>query len=277
MIEKNHTFIELSQEFSELCKPLVYLGITHFTYQKQFNDGSRVSLSTKPQWVRDYYNLKLYDSSLFEKRPSDYKPTFNIWTGHYDLEVYRYGLQHYNTSHCISITEPQNDSCEHFLFSTSPDNLQSIQHLANNMNVLYHFILYLKDSGAKILERAENSKIQVQPSFDRNEEKNELHNSIATSSDLEKATNKFLLCTPIHRVVLSDGKQISTKISQRELMCITHLLNHKTAQETANLMGLSPRTVESYHENIKNKLRCQNRTELLNFLKSNKFLLSLLN
>ena len=53
------------------------------------------------------------------------------------------------------------------------------------------------------------------------------------------------------------------KLTNRECECVFLLLRGKTAKEIAGLLSLSKRTVESYIENIKNKMNCQNKAEIL--------------
>lgn len=54
-------------------------------------------------------------------------------------------------------------------------------------------------------------------------------------------------------------------LSSQERECLKHLLQGKTAKETASLMNLSFRTVEYYFENVKNKLQCFYKRELIPF------------
>lgn len=51
-------------------------------------------------------------------------------------------------------------------------------------------------------------------------------------------------------------------LSTRERQCLELLLQGKTAKETATILILSHRTVESYFENIKKKLKCSNKGQL---------------
>ncbi len=272
-ITQKHPLLILSTEFAELCKPLEMFHIHHFTYQKQFNDGTRISLSNKPQWIEDYYNMKLYESSLFEEKPSNYKAGFNIWMGEYDLPVFYHGRDVYNTSHTINITEPHHDGCEHYLFSTSPDKPEAIHYLANNMEILYHFVTYLKDRGAHLFKEAPKSRIVVQRSFI------EPPKNYITKKDflsmMEHHKKQFFDKTPIRRYTFESGNTQGIKLTQREITCVIHLLQNRTAQETAELMNLSRRTVESYLDNIKVKMDCDTKADLLAKLKSNKYMYSL--
>lgn len=52
-------------------------------------------------------------------------------------------------------------------------------------------------------------------------------------------------------------------LSRREKECLKIFLQGKTAKETATHLSLSYRTIESYFENIKNKLDCTTKRELL--------------
>jgi hypothetical protein len=165
ILTSEHPFVLSSKDLAVLCKPLEMFNIHHFIYLKQFNDGGRICLSNNPQWAADYYNLKLYESSLFEEKPSNYKPMFNVWIGDYDLSVYYHIRDYYNATHCISVTEPHHDGCEHYLFSTTPDKPDAIHYLSNNMDILYHFILYLKDRAADVFNKTQKNRIMVQKSF----------------------------------------------------------------------------------------------------------------
>lgn len=51
-------------------------------------------------------------------------------------------------------------------------------------------------------------------------------------------------------------------LTQREKQCLFLFLSGKTALETALELSLSPRTIEFYFENIKDKLDCANKREL---------------
>ena len=53
------------------------------------------------------------------------------------------------------------------------------------------------------------------------------------------------------------------KLSNRELESLFLQLRGKTAKQIAIALGLSKRTVEDYLENIKSKLGCQNKAEVL--------------
>ena len=66
------------------------------------------------------------------------------------------------------------------------------------------------------------------------------------------------------------GYQDFSSLSKREKECLKLFLKGKTAQETASLLNISRRTVETYFENIKDKLGCFTKAEILQRYSSNR-------
>ena len=54
--------------------------------------------------------------------------------------------------------------------------------------------------------------------------------------------------------------------SNRESQCIEHVLRGKTIKTIAKVLQLSPRTIEFYIKNIKNKLGCRTKAEIIEIL-----------
>jgi len=58
-----------------------------------------------------------------------------------------------------------------------------------------------------------------------------------------------------------------SRLSLREKQCLKLLTEGKSAKETAAILHLSPRTIETYFENIKKKLACWSKQELFSIAK----------
>jgi DNA-binding CsgD family transcriptional regulator len=54
-------------------------------------------------------------------------------------------------------------------------------------------------------------------------------------------------------------------LTEREMECLFYLLRGKTNKEVAKQLHLSPRTVEQYVEQLKNKFGCDKKSELIEF------------
>ena len=80
---------------------------------------------------------------------------------------------------------------------------------------------------------------------------------ISPEPSSEQASYELLKALGMERHVDKAGL-----LSERERQCLRHLLDGKTAKETAVCLLISHRTVESYFENIKDKLDCGTKREL---------------
>jgi len=77
---------------------------------------------------------------------------------------------------------------------------------------------------------------------------------------LRQLDDKLHLST--HHYMLNDNKN-KYELSSRECECVFLLIRGKSAKEIGALLSLSKRTIESYIENIKNKMDCKNKAEIL--------------
>ena len=69
----------------------------------------------------------------------------------------------------------------------------------------------------------------------------------------------FLLFHGFKKLHLNDG----ITLTARELACAKLLLQGKSARLIAEALFLSPRTVETHLKNLKEKLQCHTKTELI--------------
>lgn len=75
--------------------------------------------------------------------------------------------------------------------------------------------------------------------------------------------NQMMNIQNTNSLVLEPYGYESYHLSKRESECLFYLLRGKTAKEIARALTLSHRTVEGYIENIKFKLCCRTKTELI--------------
>jgi DNA-binding CsgD family transcriptional regulator len=103
-------------------------------------------------------------------------------------------------------------------------------------------------------------------------------NAIYLSQDLEKKTLKKKQCSSglsgrpkkTYSYFLGESYP-GVYLTRREAECMSKFLGEKTVVEAALDLNLSPRTVEFYLKNIKNKLACRTKTELVCKIKETDF------
>lgn len=80
---------------------------------------------------------------------------------------------------------------------------------------------------------------------------------------LKQIDGKYQAAVDVPSYYEFDTHRNPANLSQRELECLFLLLRGRTVKQTAEMLGLSKRTAESYIDNIKSKLGCLNKAELL--------------
>ncbi len=68
------------------------------------------------------------------------------------------------------------------------------------------------------------------------------------------------------------NKHGNTYLTRREAECMALLLKGKTINSVANILKLSPRTVEYYIKNMKSKLGCKTKFELVDLVYASDFM-----
>lgn len=75
----------------------------------------------------------------------------------------------------------------------------------------------------------------------------------------------------IKQVYTLGDKYKGVYLTQREAECVVQLMRGVTIAEAARVLNLSPRTVEFYLKNIKVKLKCRKKSELIECIRSSDF------
>lgn len=83
-------------------------------------------------------------------------------------------------------------------------------------------------------------------------------------STLIQSDKKYRAKTEVQqRSYVINPMNFKKSISKRELDCIFYLLRGNSMKMIAKILNLSPRTVESYLEQVRIKLKCTNRSDLI--------------
>lgn len=240
ILSPNHPSLKYAQDIDNIVTPIKKFGITHYTYLCQYPDGEQIYLSNHARWVQDYFDLKLYNKTLFKTGTDLTKNHYIIWSPYDENEVMAHGRYNHNSANGITLARHQADFCEFHFFSTTPQNFSIVNFYINNLDILENFIVHFKEKSKKILNTAKNNKI-ILPVNNANIE-------IIDKSILEKKNKQ---------------NNTSFNLSKRQSECLKFLLDGKSAKQTAAILNLSTRTVEFYIHNLKEKMQCRTKTELL--------------
>ncbi len=101
-----------------------------------------------------------------------------------------------------------------------------------------------------------------------------LEDALKEQEEKDKKTSKKPSRGKTRKYPLGD-KYEGIYLSQREAECITCMIMGKTGAGAAKKLGISPRTVEFYVSNMKKKLNCTNKFDLIEKIIASDFSLSL--
>jgi DNA-binding CsgD family transcriptional regulator len=220
-------------------------GLSYFAIQNVSSEGLWSIVGNHPGWLEysagnEFYK---YDPSLIN--PAHYQSSVIYAAGHPHPEfqniMQQAAVNKFNIDHCLAVINKNEHNCEFVFFATSSQNKQIINTYMNELHLLRQYIAYFKIEAKPFLEELNNYKI-----------------------DLKQINSPAYFNTDnIMKTPQKENTFKFDKFSKREQDCLGLFLEGKTAKETAKVLNISPRTVEEYLANIKRKLGCKNKYELL--------------
>lgn len=248
--------IRHSSRIRKATQPLKdHFNIPYFTYHRIDTKGNYTVLVDNPDWAEHYVDKQIYLIDPFLRTPSAFQPGMclieNCGTDEYKETVRKEGMHKIQCDSMVILIQKNSDSVEFFGFGADKKTSALHNLLANQPQLFKSFGRHFKSELKTIIEKT-------------NKEPGSL---------LELKGPDFLNLDPISPDISTSkleafyqdlGFQVS-KLTPREKECIKCLIDGKSAKETALILGLSPRTVEFYFENIKNKLSCETKRDILKY------------
>lgn len=254
ILTPNHFFLTSSSELRPIIQPLQdFFGLTSFVYQKNLSDASEIRLSNQPEWIEFFFQHKLYQQSLFEQAGTQLPKNHYLWA---DLPKHRPIIdkaKQFNISHGITFVRPAENGTDFYFLGTTPENASASLRVLNNLDLIEKFFIYFQNTAAPLIKRALEHRIVIPDKIITNQ-------PIISSISINRA--QFLT---------SIGNQKLPNFTPRELQCIRLLSSGYTMKMIAQQLQLSPRTIETHFEHIKNKANCRTKAQLLHFINSHNF------
>jgi hypothetical protein len=179
---KNHISFNSGLDIHQICQPmLTAFKLSHFTYCKQFHDGSRAILTTSTESLYDLYQNKKYifsneysviknyntsdylidkhigfyfQSDIFSALPAKFDDIKKIY-----LQQRQYEIQQQNITDRFHFIISHEKYKESFIFFISQLDYPKSP-LINNLELFIHFRLYFLEKAQKLILLV-SSKIQL--------------------------------------------------------------------------------------------------------------------
>jgi len=245
----------------KLFQPFKYAKLSSFGYVKVFNDGKWLIISHNKQWIEYFFNQAFvsesFQESIFNEINNNvrYLLYFNKPD---DLKIPLYAAAYdFNMWQGFNIYTREKDFVEYCYFHSNRESSDLSNFYLNNIRELEHFILYFKSEAFDIIDTSDSEKLaHLRESVLKREEKN-----------FPSTKNIFFDQTPVKKFFIK-GPLSHLWLSKQEAGCAYYLSIGKSMKEIGRILNISPRTVESYISNIKNKTNCHSKSDLIDFFRT---------
>ncbi len=246
-----------------LCLPLTKLGVTTFSYVRFYNNKV-FRLTNNLKWneysvvnnvVNNNETEKTLEATLVQQR-------FIGISRHLD-EVNLATLHQHDLYDIIAIYEKKQDYVELHCYATDKKNLDISALCLSNIQMLFDFVEYFKIKASHILDDAAAKGIFIPSQFTIEDKKSYTcilnNHKISINNDLISEFKKIV--SERKSYLLCNSQKVF--LSYREMQCLALSARGKTAKEIALILNISPRTVESYMNQIKGKVGYKYKSQLI--------------
>jgi DNA-binding CsgD family transcriptional regulator len=259
--------LELSEvicnKIKPLCEPLDRVfGIPLFGYRKFFPDGTCFNTSSNVEltkFVQEKFSNKMLPNYEEEAKSGLQRERyFVLRVGEPSpQDLFLSALYDYDVWNTLSLYRKDGECLEGFYFTSTRKNYKIVEEYINNIGLFERFSYYFREKFSDILSAEDIKKVSL-PTVSASifEDCNKL------ALEKEKSFHDFIAHTFPQKLSLNiNGKEVP--LSSQEFKCLAWLSRGKTAKEAARMMGLSPRTVESYMDNVRFKTKIDSRSKLI--------------
>jgi len=260
MSSNGNLYHKYAEALAKVIVPLREFNINFIKYIRLYDDGSQMIMCSNANWLDYYFARQLHrypmlgDYQYPEKISDQFSALLSV--GLPQIPEITSALKLFNIGDYIVLVEKCEDHVRYVYFASHLKNNSINNFFVNNISLLKDFVLYLQRALATEIAECVATRVQVdRPIY-------HLHQNKITSASISSETKRQFFS----KIALSGlcGQAGATiKFSKREYSCIKYLLQGYTAAGIAELLELSRRTIEHYIANIKQKLKCSTKTELI--------------
>ncbi len=266
---EQHLSLVDSEDILAICLPMrQHFGMRSLVYKRVFKDGREISLSTHPEWVAYYFENELFHESALEKEIEHYVKGHLIWsqipTHSPILEAV---AERYKISNGITLIRPDDhgEYCEFYFLGAAPGDSSFAQQCTNNMDLLDQFTEHFRYHACGLIEKLEKQPIHVIDKYERNKV------NVIDIPCYQNQSRRHQFIADLNRngAVVSVGNDM-VMLTRRETEIAHLILSGMTMKQVAEQCHISPRTVETHIDHLKQKLRVHKKPQLLQLLKTAK-------
>lgn len=240
--------IRYDRKLKEICTHLGQLGFSYFGYYSIDECGNFVMLSNYPEQLSFYYRNEFYLEEPYLTFPGNFRSGCVMVPSTLNPESQKISIKEFHYDHLFLKLHCKDQSIEGYIFADEYLNPSNGAKFFPKLDLLDRFAFFFKQEARGIIQKIRSE------GYNLKREKNEAFYSDVSKLPLAKKN-------PFEEAFLN---KISP-LSPRERECVELFKQGYTAHATASILGISQRTVEFYFDNIKGKLNCSSKWQLLDY------------
>jgi DNA-binding CsgD family transcriptional regulator len=251
MIEKRIAY-QKAEEVAEICRPLFStFQLNYFVYSRMYHNSSKLALLVSDKRFYKHYHEKEF--SLIETLAT---PGVHLWSDYMPRQAVADGANYFNHHNGIFILKQHAEFTEKIEIAAPANKTHPIELYCNHMDIINNFIFYFKDKATNLIDCANSNKF-TPPKTMIAEERPTIH-----------AYKNFLNLIKTQKIKFSfQNKEVA--FTRREYDCLLLLSQGKTMKEIAEILNISPRTIETFLLHAKTKTSCRYKSQLIDFFHNN--------
>ena len=249
----------LAQDVKEICRELfLTTPVSYFFYAKYYDDDTCIALPIDADVHQYSVNNRVgFTTSRIKRLLAGVSSKKLLLTsslpGYATCLKQRFGLCDY-----ITFISVKPDHYEIIGFASHDPSTKPLEFYLNHPDLLQKFSHYFKDRASDLIQQSSTYRIPMPA--DLPVEHNTLFPEI--SSPMKETGSLFSL----RKLPISiNGRK--TYLTAREVECLGELTTGSTAKMIARKLNISPRTVEAHIANIKQKLDCHHKSQLIGYMR----------
>ncbi len=261
---KQHPSFTYADELAQLTSPLKKLGIDYFAHMRLDDDGNIFSNNNHPTYFESYHRHNCYRQGIYKKDNAMAlinTQGFFLWDkselSKSSQTIYQLSQAH-NIGHLCTLIRQRDTATDVYHFGTQLGNERINHFYVHNLDLMHKFIDYFSEQLHlnDYLIKAKDFTVHVGNQAEVKE--------LPLILSREKREDYF------RSIGLQPSTPCNLVLTRREYQCGYYLLQGFTSKQIADVLHISPRTVEVYIERLRTRFGSKNKVHLARHLMESK-------
>ena len=275
---KSHISFSSCSKINQICFPLLkQTPVKVFDYSRVYPNGARLELSNHSSHLEHIFMIhedtrNLYTPALVTEHDRFLltTPWIKNMTGEVgdifnkQLEIQQ---QQFNLGNEFCIINMKSQYMEVFHFYADAHLTGLENYYLNNISFFEKFALYFVDTAQYLIKKAEK-ELLIQPWRDPNSNMifpNTVNRNIVQNNCLINNFEKPLSGNLLPKKFYFETHDSQSYLTKRQVECVIELVKGKSNRDIANSLSISPRTVDSHIESLRQKVGVSQRSQLIKY------------